>query len=73
MGEPAVDPEPLEEVANGDMFQAVSDGRRVRDTIVANYFTLVIDRLNINVFINKSAYFNSIEHHLSNIYSESKS
>jgi len=39
VGEPAVDPEPLEEVANGDMFQAVSDGRRVRDTIVANYFT----------------------------------
>ena len=38
-GEPAVNPEPLEEVAKGDMFQAVSDGRRVRDTIVANYFT----------------------------------
>ncbi|KAH3777966.1 hypothetical protein DPMN_179417 [Dreissena polymorpha] len=35
----AVDPEPLEEVAKGDMFQAVSDGRRVIDTIVANYFT----------------------------------
>ncbi|KAH3889470.1 hypothetical protein DPMN_013526 [Dreissena polymorpha] len=38
-GEPSVDPEPLEEVAKGYMFQAVSDGKRVRDTIVANYFT----------------------------------
>ncbi|KAH3696839.1 hypothetical protein DPMN_084319 [Dreissena polymorpha] len=38
-GETAVDPEPLEEVARGDMLQAVSDGRRVRDTIVASYFT----------------------------------
>ncbi|KAH3809234.1 hypothetical protein DPMN_137595 [Dreissena polymorpha] len=38
-GEPAVDPEPLEEIAKGEMFQAVSDGRRVRDTIIANYFT----------------------------------
>ena len=33
------------------MFQAVSDGRRVRDTVVANYFTKEINRLNINVFI----------------------
>ncbi|XP_052278812.1 putative nuclease HARBI1 isoform X2 [Dreissena polymorpha] len=38
-GEPAVDPEPVEEVAQGDMFQAATDGRRVRDTIVENYFS----------------------------------
>ncbi|XP_052218400.1 putative nuclease HARBI1 [Dreissena polymorpha] len=37
-GEPPMDPEQLDDVPQGDMFQAANDGRRVRDTIVANYF-----------------------------------
>ncbi|KAH3874574.1 hypothetical protein DPMN_037820 [Dreissena polymorpha] len=37
-GEPSMEPEQLYDVPQGDMFQAANDGRRLRDTIVANYF-----------------------------------